>query len=103
MEINPIDYLKTRGIHDKISRETNIATIANLMEDYAVVKHYEQVKNIEVMPCCTELKTRKQKLPFMDWLEIETLYDENGFYIYRKELWNIEELEKIHYAEYLSS
>ena len=57
---------------------------------------------INYIHCCTELKADKQKLAFMDWIEVATLYDENGFYIYRKELWNIDALEKIHYAEYLS-
>lgn len=43
----------------------------------------------------------KNKICFIDWVSIATVYDSNGFYLYRNELWSIEDLEKMYYKEYL--
>lgn len=75
-------------------------TNGGFMTDVAVDEVYKmiQVKNNELLH---NVSGSIKKLCFTDWMGKYTLYDENGFYIYNKDLWSIEDLEKIHYAEYL--
>lgn len=41
-------------------------------------------------------------ISLMNWIELNAVYDENGFYIYKKQLWSLKELSKIYQTDILN-
>ena len=48
-ELTVDEFLKHKGMYKKVLEDYNLGIIRNLMEDYAVAKHHEQVKNNGVL------------------------------------------------------